>query len=70
MLQRICDAWDSCENKNGLVLKIEHNHYSAKTDIPLRNCVVTEIYFQGQWSKKKTKINNLSKRYWKILQDR
>ena len=33
MLQRICDAWDSCENKNGLVLKIEHNHYSAKTDM-------------------------------------
>ena len=69
MLQRICDAWDSCDNKNGLVLKIEHNHYTAKTDIPLRNCVVTEIYFQGQWSKRKQKLitclNDIGK-YYKI----
>ena len=67
MLQRICDAWDSNEDKNGLILKVEHSHYNTKTDIPLRNCVVTEIYFKGQWSKRKQKLitclNDIGKFY-------
>lgn len=75
MLQRICDAWHKKDKKNtgkkrkGVILKVEHNHYNSNTDIPLRNCVVTEIYFQGQWFKRKQKLitclNDIGK-YYKI----
>jgi len=67
MLERICNAWDTDKDKNGLILKVEHDHRNKKTDIPLKLCTVTEIYFQGKWSKRKQKLitclNDIGKFY-------
>ena len=67
MLERICNAWDNDKDKNSLILKVEHDHRNKKTDIPLKLCTVTEIYFQGKWSKRKQKLitclNDIGKFY-------
>ncbi len=45
LLERLCDSWHT---DKAVVLKVEHN--VLKGAIPLSNCIVTQIYYQGKWS--------------------
>ena len=44
LLERIADRWEI-----GIVLKVEHECYNTAIDIPLQDCVVTAMYYKGEW---------------------
>ena len=45
LLERIVDKWEV-----GIVLKVEHECYDTDIDIPLKDCIVTGVYYKGKWS--------------------
>jgi len=45
LLERIVDKWEV-----GIVLKVEHTCYDTRIDIPLKDCVVTSVYYEGKWN--------------------
>ena len=45
LLERIVDKWEV-----GIVLKVEHQCYDTDVDIPLKDCIVTGVYYKGKWN--------------------
>lgn len=45
LLERIVDKWEV-----GIVLKVEHECYNTDIDIPLKDCIVTNVYYKGKWN--------------------
>jgi len=67
LLQRICDNW---KNNKSVVLYITHEFFDVSKDIPLSECIVKSIYWNGHWYDNKIKnlksiLNSLGKK-WKI----
>ena len=46
LLERICDSWHTDKS---CVLKVEHDFYDDTKDIPLGDCYVTAVYYDGKW---------------------
>lgn len=50
-LENICDAWYKKNERESIVLKVEHNFDNDNENIPLDKCSVTSIYYNKKWSK-------------------
>tara|TARA_Y100001938_G_C7954202_1_gene360864 strand:+ start:35 stop:460 length:426 start_codon:yes stop_codon:yes gene_type:complete len=58
-LERICNSWykkdiqktREQERSKAIVLKVEHYFRDSTKNIPIENCVVTQIYYNEKWSK-------------------
>lgn len=46
LLERICNSWHTHKS---CVLKVEHKFYDRTKDIPLSECYVTSVYYDGKW---------------------
>jgi len=48
LLERICDAWQTDE-REGIVLKIEHDFENSEVNVPLDRCFITGRYYKKEW---------------------
>ena len=46
ILERIIDRW----GEGGIAIKVEHQYKDDNTNIPLKECVVTARYYNGEWT--------------------
>ena len=53
LLERICDSWHTDKS---IVLKVTHDFKIDESDIPLKLCNVEQVYFDGRWIHKESKL--------------
>ena len=64
MLERLCDSWHTGKS---FIIFVHHEHNDETTDIPLSECEVYKLYYQGNWYNRsgsvKDKINDILKNF-------
>jgi hypothetical protein len=53
LLERLADSWHT---KKSVVLFVTHNFKNDDKDIPLKDCDVDSVYWQGKWKPAKRDI--------------
>jgi len=53
LLERLCNAW---RTEKSIVLFVTHSFTDDKKDIPLKECCVSEAYYDMKWHKVHTEL--------------
>ena len=55
LLERLCDSWHTGKS---FIIFAHHEHDDETTDIPVDECEVYKLYYQGNWYNRSGSVKN------------